>query len=403
MHSSLFSSVFSILSNISLKTDSVCAKLLSNFFNGDSTMARKPKNEVGKTFADNKREKLEEVLKNISKQFGAGAVVNLGENKSLKVESVPTGFYSLDKVFGCGGIPKGRIIEIYGPESSGKTTTALHLLKAAQDAGLLCMYIDVENALDSEYAQSIGVEIDKLYLSQPNYGEEALRILDSSLEAFDFIVVDSVAALVPKAEIEGEIGDSHVGLQARMMSQSLRRLAPMIKKSNAIVIFINQTRMKIGVMYGSPEATPGGVALKFYASVRLRVSKETPIAGADKDKPIGENVKIHCKKNKVAPPFRSAILRNYYGSGLSKEFDLLSLALECGLIEKSGAWFSYEGETVGQGEKGTLDWLKKNEDKQQEIINKLKEIEHPIEEIEEIDGEAEEEEEDDDLESDEKE
>lgn len=307
-----------------------------------------------------KEKALQTALSQIEKQFGKGAVMKLGQTASLNVEAIPTGSLGLDMALGIGGIPKGRIIEIFGPESSGKTTVALHCVAQAQKAGGEAIFIDVEHALDPVYAKALGVDIDSLLVSQPSTGEEALEICEAMVRsgAIDIVVVDSVAAMTTKAEIEGEMGDSHVGLQARLMSQALRKLTGAISKSNCAVIFINQLREKIGVSYGNPETTPGGRALKFYSSVRLDVRKGEPIKqGTDM---IGNRTKIKVVKNKVSPPFKTAEFDIMYGEGISREGEILDAAVTLDIIKKSGSWFSYNGERLGQGRDKVKAYLKEN-------------------------------------------
>ena len=307
---------------------------------------------------NDKEKALEAALKQIERDYGEGAVMKLGDSAAkLNVEAVPTGSLSLDIALGVGGVPKGRVIEIYGPESSGKTTLALHIVAEVQKKGGIAGFIDAEHALDPVYAQDIGVDIDNLYISQPDNGEQALEIADTMVRsgAIDVIIVDSVAALIPKKEIEGEMGDSVVGLQARLMSQALRKLTSVISKSNCIVIFINQLREKIGVMFGNPETTTGGRALKFYASVRMDIRRtETIKQGADA---VGNHVRVKVVKNKVAPPFKEAEFDIMYGKGISREGDVLDLAVNAGLVEKAGAWFSYKGEKIGQGRENAKQYL----------------------------------------------
>ncbi len=309
----------------------------------------------------NKVKALESAIAQIEKQYGKGSVMKLGDTTSrMGVEVVPTGSLSLDITLGVGGIPKGRIIEVYGPESSGKTTVALHMVSEVQKRGGIAGFIDAEHALDPTYARNIGVDIDELYISQPDCGEQALEITETMVRsgAVDIVIVDSVAALVPKAEIDGDMGDSHVGLQARLMSQALRKLTSVINKSNCIVIFINQLREKIGVMFGNPETTTGGRALKFYASVRLDVRRvETLKQGGEM---IGNHVRVKVVKNKVAPPFQEAEFDIMFGKGISREGDVLDLATKNDIIAKSGAWYSYKGEKIGQGRENAKTYLADN-------------------------------------------
>jgi recombination protein RecA len=302
-------------------------------------------------------------VSSIEKQFGKGSIMRLGaDEKPPEVQVVPTGSLALDIALGVGGLPRGRICEIYGPESSGKTTLTLHCIAEAQRRGGICAFVDAEHALDVQYARKLGVRTDDLLVSQPDNGEQALEIADMLVRsgAIDMVVVDSVAALVPKAEIEGEMGDQHVGLQARLMSQALRKLTGTIAKSNTLVVFINQIRMKIGVMFGSPETTTGGNALKFYASVRLDIRRIGAIKQAEKS--IGNRTKVKVVKNKLAPPFREIEFDMMYGEGISKEGDVLDLAAEMNLLEKSGAWFSWKGERIGQGRENAKEFLKTNPD-----------------------------------------
>lgn len=311
--------------------------------------------------AESEKEKaLQTALAQIEKQFGKGAVMKLGQNSSLNVEAIPTGSLSLDIALGIGGVPRGRIIEIYGPESSGKTTVALHIVAEAQKMGGEAVFIDVEHALDPVYAQALGVDIDSLLVSQPDTGEQALEICEALVRsgAIDVVVVDSVAAMTTKAEIEGEMGDSFVGLQARLMSQALRKLTGAISKSNAVCIFINQLREKIGVMYGNPETTPGGRALKFYSSVRLDIRKKDPIK--ESGEVIGNLTKVKVVKNKVAPPFREAEFDIMYGEGISREGEVIDLAVKLDIIKKSGSWYSYQDNRIGQGRDKVKQYLKDN-------------------------------------------
>ena len=321
---------------------------------------------------EDKLKALETALTQIKKQFGEGAVMRLGQNNTLQVEAIPTGSLSLDLALGIGGLPRGRIVEIYGPESSGKTTLALHCVAEGQKMGGNAAFIDVEHALDPVYAAALGVDVDSLLVSQPDTGEQALEITEALVRsnAIDVIVVDSVAALVPRAEIEGEMGDSHVGLQARLMSQALRKLAGAISKSNCVAIFINQLREKVGVVYGNPEVTPGGRALKFYSSVRIDVRKKEVIKnGTDI---IGSHTKVKVVKNKVAPPFREVEFDIMYGQGISRVGELLDLAEKLDIVQKSGAWFSYNGTRIGQGRENAKKFLQDNPDIFEEITARVK-------------------------------
>ena len=320
-----------------------------------------------------KEKALQTALAQIEKQFGKGAVMKLGQNSSLNVEAIPTGSLSLDIALGIGGVPRGRIIEIYGPESSGKTTVALHIVAEAQKMGGEAVFIDVEHALDPVYAQALGVDIDSLLVSQPDTGEQALEICEALVRsgAIDVVVVDSVAAMTTKAEIEGEMGDSFVGLQARLMSQALRKLTGAISKSNAVCIFINQLREKIGVMYGNPETTPGGRALKFYSSVRLDIRKKDPIK--EGGEVIGNLTKVKVVKNKVAPPFREAEFDIMYGEGISREGEIVDLAVKLDIIKKGGSWFSYGDTRLGQGRDNVKEYLKNNPDFAAKIERQVRE------------------------------
>ena len=320
-----------------------------------------------------KRKALEAALGQIEKQFGKGSVMKLGEYKAMNVEAIPTGALSLDIALGIGGIPRGRIIEIFGPESSGKTTLALHAIAEAQKLGGEAAFIDAEHALDPVYAKHLGVDIDNLIVSQPDTGEQALEIAEALTRsgAIDIIVVDSVAALVPKAEIDGDMGDAHVGLQARLMSQALRKLAGVINKSKTLIVFINQLREKVGIMFGNPETTPGGRALKFYASVRLDIRKIENIK--NEGEVTGARAKVKVIKNKVAPPFREAEFDIIYGKGISKEGNILDLAVNLNLVEKSGAWFSYKGEKIGQGRENAKQYIKEHKEIAKELEEKIRE------------------------------
>lgn len=316
---------------------------------------------------------LEQVLCDIEKQFGKGSIMKLGDNKHLKVDVCSSGCLSLDIALGVGGYPRGRIIEIYGPESSGKTTFALQAIAEHQKAGGRAAFIDAEHALDPVYAERLGVDIDELLLSQPDTGEQALEICDALVrsEAVSIVVIDSVAALVPQAEIDGEMGDSHVGLQARLMSQALRKLSGTINKTNTTCIFINQLREKVGVMFGNPETTPGGRALKFYSSIRLDIRRNEQLKMGDGI--VGNKTTIKVVKNKVAPPFRTAIVDIMYGEGVSREGEVIDLAVEASIVEKTGAWYSYQGEKLGQGKENVKLLLKENVELKEEIERKVRE------------------------------
>ncbi len=325
---------------------------------------------------DNLKERqkaIELALAQIEKQFGKGSIMKLGEARQTQVEVIPTGSLSLDLALGVGGIPKGRVIEIFGPESSGKTTLALHMVASSQKRGGICAYIDAEHALDPEYAKKIGVNIADLLISQPDTGEQALEIVETLVRsnAIDLIIVDSVAALVPKAEIEGEMGDAHVGLQARLMSQALRKLSGIMSRSKTTVVFINQIRMKIGVMFGNPETQPGGLALKFYASVRLDIRKIAQIKQGEQV--IGNRVRVKVVKNKVAPPFKTAEFDIIYNEGISKEGEILDLGTKLNLIKKSGSWFTFKDKKLGQGKETAKKFLKENEKITKEIESLIKE------------------------------
>lgn len=325
------------------------------------------------TIDNNKMEALNEALKKIEKEHGKGSVMKLGETTGLDVDSIPTGVIGLDIAAGVGGLPRGRIIEVYGPESSGKTTVTLHCIAEAQKRNGIAAFIDAEHALDPVYARSLGVDVDNLIISQPDTGEQALDIAESLIRsgAIDILVIDSVAALVPKAEIEGDMGDSHVGLQARLMSQALRKLTGSIKKSNCVVIFINQLREKVGVMFGNPETTTGGRALKFFSTMRIEVRRVDSIKQGDKI--LGNRTRIKIVKNKVAPPFKQIEFDIMYGTGISKSGDLLDIAVGIDVIKKAGAWYSYNDEKMGQGRENSKNFLEENEDIAAEIEAKVRE------------------------------
>ena len=308
--------------------------------------------------ADTKKQSLDTALKQIESQFGKGTIMKLGTRETVEVPSIPTGSFGLDNALGIGGLPKGRGVEIYGPESSGKTTLTLQIIAECQKAGGSAAFIDAEHALDPEYAKALGVDIDELLLSQPDTGEQALEVTDMLVKSgsLDVIVVDSVAALVPRAELEGDMGDSHVGLQARLMSQALRKITGSIQKSNTLVIFINQIRMKIGVMFGSPETTTGGNALKFYSSVRLDIRRIGAIK--DGDEVVGNETRVKVVKNKMAPPFKVVEFQILYGKGINKNAEIIEFAVKKGIIEKAGAWYSYKGDKIGQGIAKTSEFLK---------------------------------------------
>lgn len=315
---------------------------------------------------------LDAALSQIERAFGKGSIMRLGQNTNIDIEAISTGSLGIDIALGIGGLPKGRIIEIYGPESSGKTTLALSVIAQAQKKNGTCAFIDAEHALDPSYAKKIGVDIDNLLISQPDAGEQALEIADTLVRsgAIDVLVVDSVAALVPKAELEGEMGDSHMGLQARLMSQALRKLTSTVSRSNTLIIFINQIRMKIGVMFGNPETTTGGNALKFYASVRMDIRRVGAIK--DKEDVIGSQTRVKIVKNKVAPPFKTVDFDIMYGEGISKTGELIDLGVKAGLVEKSGAWFSYKGEKLGQGRENAKIFLRDHPEIAEEIENKIR-------------------------------
>ena len=337
------------------------------------------KNTTPQDGGNGKREALEAARLQIDKEFGKGLLMKLGDNKDvLDVDVIPSGSILLDEALGVGGYPKGRIIEIYGPESSGKTTLALHAVAECQKNGGIAAFIDAEHALDPTYAKNLGVNIDDLWISQPDNGEQALEITERLVRsgAIDIIVVDSVAALTPQAEIEGDMGDSHMGLQARLMSQALRKLTGILSKSNTTIIFINQIRMKIGVMFGNPETTTGGNALKFYASVRMDVRRIESI-GKNADELTGNRVRVKIVKNKVAPPFKKCEIDLLFGTGISKLGSLLDAALKCNIIEKAGAWYSYKGEKIGQGRDKTLEYLETNPEFQAQVDKEVRSILFP--------------------------
>ena len=322
---------------------------------------------------EDKKKALDAAIAKLEKDFGKGTVMKLGDPKAqVTVETIPTGSLSLDLALGLGGVPRGRIVEVYGPESSGKTTVALHMIAEVQKRGGIAGFIDAEHALDPVYAKNIGVDIDELYISQPDSGDQALEITETMVRsgAMDIIVVDSVAALVPKQEIEGDMGDSHVGLQARLMSQALRKLTPVISKSNCVVIFINQLREKVGVMFGNPETTTGGRALKFYASIRMDVRRiETLKQSGDM---VGNRTRVKVVKNKIAPPFKEAEFDIMFGKGISREGDILDLAVDCKLVSKSGAWFAYNGDKIGQGRENAKTYLKEHPEVMGELEAKIR-------------------------------
>ncbi len=320
----------------------------------------------------NKERAIELALAQIERQFGKGSIMKLGDKVGLDVPVISTGSLALDAALGIGGFPRGRVIEVYGPESSGKTTVALHAIAEAQKVGGTAAFIDAEHAMDAVYARNLGVKVDELLVSQPDYGEQALEISEMLVRsgAVDILVVDSVAALVPRAELEGEMGDSHMGLQARLMSQALRKLTGIVSKSNTCLIFINQIREKIGVMFGNPETTTGGRALKFYSSVRLEIRRVATIKEGDQN--VGNRTKVKVVKNKMAPPFRSAEFDIAFGRGISREGELLDLAVEHGFVEKSGSWFSYGQDRMGQGRENAKQFLSENQDQSLEIEHKVK-------------------------------
>ncbi len=339
--------------------------------------------------SEERKKALEIAMLQIEKSFGKGSVMKLGELATVNIDAIPTGALSLDIALGIGGVPRGRVIEIFGPESSGKTTVSLHIIAEAQKLGGIAAFIDAEHALDPVYAKRLGVDVDNLIVSQPDTGEQALEIAEQLIRsgAIDIVVIDSVAALVPKAEIDGEMGDSHIGLQARLMSQALRKLSGVLSKSKTVAIFINQLREKVGVMFGSPEVTPGGRALKFYASVRLDVRKQEAIKINGES--VGNRTKVKVVKNKVAPPFREAEFDIIYGHGISNEGCILDIAVNLDIVKKAGAWFSYNGEKIGQGREASKAYLKANESIMNEIEKKVRDnyekaFEQSLEGVEEI-------------------
>jgi len=321
---------------------------------------------------DGRKKVLESTLSTINKRFGEGAIMKLGDAKAMDVEAIPTGSLSLDAAIGVGGVPRGRIVEIYGPESSGKTTLCQHIIAEAQKLGGVCAFIDVEHALDPAYARKIGVDVDALYISQPDTGEQALEIAEALVRsgAVDVVVIDSVAALVPRAEIEGEMGDSHMGLQARLMSQAMRKLSGVVKQTNTVLIFTNQLRQKIGVMFGNPETTPGGMALKFYASVRLDIRRIQSLKTSGET--IGNRTRVTVKKNKVAPPFKKAEFDIMFNEGISRSGEILDMAVDNDIIEKRGSFYSYEGTRLGQGRENAKAFLRENPDLLDAIEDQLR-------------------------------
>ena len=337
-----------------------------------ATKAKKPESVSAIANPDEKKKALDTAISQIKKSKGAGSIMRLGDNVNMNVQAIPTGSLTLDLALGIGGVPRGRIVEIYGPESSGKTTVALHIIAETQKMGGEAAFIDAEHALDPLYAKALGVNINDLLVSQPDCGEDALEITDALVRsgAIDVVVVDSVAALVPQQEIDGDMGASHVGLQARLMSQALRKLAGAIAKTNCVVVFINQLREKVGVMYGNPEVTTGGKALKFYASVRMDVRKTENLKNGDEA--YGNHVKVKIVKNKVAPPFRVAEFDILYGKGISKSSEIIEIAVALDIIQKSGSWFSYNGDRIGQGKENARKYIEDNPELMQEIEDKIK-------------------------------
>lgn len=334
--------------------------------------------------SNDKQKALDAALSQIERQFGKGSIMRLGDNQAMDIESVSTGSLTLDIALGIGGLPFGRVVEIYGPESSGKTTLTLQVIAEAQKQGKTCAFVDAEHALDPVYAEKLGVNVDELLVSQPDTGEQALEICDMLVRsaAVDVVIVDSVAALTPKAEIEGEMGDSHVGLQARLMSQALRKLTANIKKSNSLCIFINQIRMKIGVMFGNPETTTGGNALKFYSSVRLDIRRTGAVKEGDEI--VGNETRVKVVKNKVAPPFKQAEFQIMYGAGISKEGELIDLGVKQKIVDKAGAWYSYNGDKIGQGKANAMKFLMENKAIAEDIETRIREqlLSKPVKETE---------------------
>ncbi|MBM3657791.1 MAG: recombinase RecA [Actinobacteria bacterium] len=358
---------------IEKKADKTSDKPSDKIVERPSARPGKPAADPERARATERAKALEAALGQIDKQFGAGSVMRMGEKEAMAIEAISTGALPLDIALGVGGVPRGRVVEIFGPESSGKSTLAMHIVAEAQRNGGICAYVDAEHALDPVYAAAIGVDTDNLLISQPDTGEQALEIVDMLVRssAIDVIVIDSVAALTPRAEIEGEMGDSHVGLQARLMSQALRKLTANLNKSNTIAIFINQLREKIGVMFGSPETTPGGRALKFYSSVRLDIRRIESIK--DGAEVVGARTRVKVVKNKVAPPFRQAEFDITYGKGISREGAVLDLAVELGIAKKSGAWFTYDGEQLGQGRENSKQFLIENPDVMMQMAERVRE------------------------------
>ncbi len=336
-------------------------------------MAKKKKKKATKKNTKKSKEKaLEVATSQIEKRFGKGSIMRLGEEKKQDVEAIPTGALSLDVALGVGGVPKGRIIEIYGPESSGKTTLALHIVAEAQKQGGTAAFIDAEHALDPKYARKLGVDTENLYISQPDFGEQALEILETLVRSggVDLVVIDSVAALTPRAEVEGDMGDSHMGLQARLMSQALRKITAITSKTGATVIFLNQIRMKIGIMFGNPETTSGGNALKFYSTVRMDIRRKDKIKKGDEL--IGHETRVKVVKNKIAPPFKEAWFEIYFNKGINKETSILSAAVQSGVVERKGAWYSFDGEKIAQGRDGVRDVIEEDKKLREKIVKEVK-------------------------------